>query len=122
VTVNQLAAHPLVLREAGSGLRHCFEQSLDRAGRSLNDLRVALELGSNEAIKEAVLRGVGVAVLSVLAVQKEIKAGTLHALEVKDIHCDRDMFVVLDQRRVPPLTARLFLNFLEANPIPDPAR
>lgn len=122
VTVNQLAAHPLVLREAGSGLRHCFEKSLDRAGWSLNDLRVALELGSNEAIKEAVLRGVGVAVLSVLAVQKEIKAGTLHALEVKDIHCDRDMFVVLDQRRVPPLTARLFLTFLEANPIPDPAR
>ena len=119
VTVDQLAAHPLVLREAGSGLRHCFEKALDRAGRSLRELRVALELGSNEAIKEAVYRGVGVAVLSVLAVQKEIKSGTLHALDVEDIRCDREMFVVQDRRRVPPLSARLFLNFLDANPVSD---
>ena len=119
ISVDELAGHPLVLREAGSGLRHCFEKSLDRAGRSLSQLRVALELGSNEAIKEAVYRGVGVAVLSALAVQKELKSGTLHALAVKDIHCDREMFVVQDRRRVPPLTARLFLNFLDANPIPD---
>jgi DNA-binding transcriptional LysR family regulator len=118
VTVGQLAAHPLVLREAGSGMRHCFEKALDRAGRSLNHLRVSLELGSNEAIKEAVLRGVGVAVLSALAVQKEVTAGTLHALEVEDIRCDRDMFVVQDRRRVSPLPARLFLTFLDANPVP----
>lgn len=122
VTVDQLAVHPLILREAGSGLRHCFEKSLDRVGRSLAELRVALELGSNEAIKEALYRGVGVAVMSVLAVQKEIKSGTLHALVVEDMHCDRDMFVVQDRRRVPPLPARLFLNFLDANPVPDLAQ
>lgn len=119
ITVNQLAAHPLIVRESGSGLRHCFEKALDRAGRSLDELRVALELGSNEAIKEAVVRGVGVAVLSALAVQKEITSGELHALGVKDIYCDREMFVVQDRRRVPPLTARLFLNFLDATPISD---
>jgi DNA-binding transcriptional LysR family regulator len=119
VTVDQLAAHPLVLREAGSGMRHCFEKELERAGRSLADLRVVLELGSNEAIKEAVQRGVGVAVLSALAVRKEVRSGTLHAAEVEDIRCDRQMFVVRDRRRVPPLPARLFLNFLDANPLPD---
>ncbi|WP_439627686.1 selenium metabolism-associated LysR family transcriptional regulator [Gemmata sp.] len=118
VTVDQLAAHPLIVREAGSGSRHCFEKSLERAGRSMTELRVALELGSNEAIKGAVLRGVGVAVLSNLALQKEIKAGTLHVLEVEDIRCDREMFVVRDRRRVPSLPTRLFLNFLEANPAP----
>jgi DNA-binding transcriptional LysR family regulator len=120
VTVKQLAAHPLVLREAGSGLRHCFEKALERAGRSLADLRVALELGSNEAIKEAVLRGAGVAVLSSFAVQKELQSGRLHALRVRDLHCDRDMFVVLDRRRVLPLPARLFLTFLETHPVPAP--
>ena len=119
VTVDQLAAHRLVLREAGSGLRHCFEKALDRAGRSLAELRVAVELGSNAAIKEAIHRGVGVAVLSALAVQKEIKSGMLHALEVKDIHCDREMFVVQDRRRVPPLPARLFMDFLDAHPLTD---
>jgi LysR family transcriptional regulator, low CO2-responsive transcriptional regulator len=117
VSVMQLARHPLVMREVGSGLRHCFEKSLDKAGLSLFDLRVALELGSNEAIKEAVLQGVGVAVLSTYAVQKELRAGQLHALTVSDLHCDRDMYMVQDRRRVLPLPARLFLLFLETHPI-----
>lgn len=117
VSLSQLARYPLVLREAGSGLRHCFEKSLEKARQSLADLRVALELGSNEAIKEAVLRGVGVAVLSTLAVEKELQAGRLHALEVSGVHCDRDLFVVRDRRRVLPLSARLFLLFLETHPI-----
>ena len=119
--MRQLIGQPVILREVGSGLRHCFEKSLEKAGRSLADLRVALELGSNEAIKEAVLRGVGVAILSVYAVRKELKAGQLHALTVSDLHCDREMFIVLDRRRVLPFPARLFLLFLETNPIPAPA-
>jgi DNA-binding transcriptional LysR family regulator len=120
VTVPQLAAYPLVVREAGSGSRHCFEKALERAGRSLADLRVAFELGSNEAIKEAVLRGAGVAVLSSLAVGEELRTGRLHALRVRGLRCDRDMFVVLDKRRVLPLPARLFLTFLETHPVTAP--
>jgi LysR family transcriptional regulator, low CO2-responsive transcriptional regulator len=118
LSIKQLAPHALVLREVGSGLRHCFEKSLEKAGRSLANLRVVLELGSNEAIKEAVLQGVGIAVLSTFAVQKEIRSGELKGLEVTDLHCDRDMFIVQDRRRVLPLPARVFLNFLETNPIP----
>jgi DNA-binding transcriptional LysR family regulator len=119
VTVDRLATHPLVLREAGSGLRHSFEAALTRAGRSLADLPVALELGSNEAIQEAVLRGVGVAILSTLAVRKEVAAGRLVALEIDGLCCEREMFVVTDRRRVLPTPARLFVNLLEADPVPD---
>jgi DNA-binding transcriptional LysR family regulator len=117
VSVKQLRRYPVILREVGSGLRHCFEKSLDKAGLSLADLHVALELGSNVAIKEAVLRGVGVAILSTYALQKELRAGRLRALEVTDLHCDRDMYVVYDRRRVLPLPARLLLLFLETHPI-----
>ena len=117
LSVKHLLHHPVILREVGSGLRHCFEKSLDKAGLSLADLHVALELGSNEAIKEAVIRGVGVAILSAWAVQKDLKTGQLHALEIRDLHCDRDMYVVKDKRRVLPLPARLFLTFLENHPI-----
>src|SRR5207249_312764 len=109
VSVKQLCTQPLVLREAGSGLRHCFEKALARAGKSLSDLRIALELGSNEAIKEAVLRRMGVAVLSLYAVQKELQTRQLHGLGVSDLHCDREMFVVCDRRRVLAAPARVFL-------------
>jgi DNA-binding transcriptional LysR family regulator len=117
LSVRQLPRHPLILREVGSGLRHCFEKSLDKAGLSLSDLRVALELGSNEAIKEAVLRGVGISILSTYAVQKELRSGQLHALRVNDLNCDRDMYIVRDERRVLPFPARMFLLFLESHPL-----
>jgi DNA-binding transcriptional LysR family regulator len=117
VSVKLLAAHPLILREVGSGMRHCLERSLEMAGLSLAELHVVLELGSNEAIKEAILRNAGVAILSTYAVQKELRAGQLRALEVSDLHCDRDMYIVHDRRRVLPLPARLFLLFLETHPV-----
>jgi DNA-binding transcriptional LysR family regulator len=119
VSIKDLRQHPIILREVGSGSRHCLEKSLGEAGLTLADLPVALELGSNEAIKEAVLRGVGVATLSIYAVHKEIKARQLRAVDVSDLHCDRDMYVVYDRRRVLAAPARQFLIFLEANPIPE---
>jgi DNA-binding transcriptional LysR family regulator len=117
VSVKQVSRYPLVLREVGSGLRDCFEKSLDKAGLSLTDLRVVLELGSNEAIKESVRKGVGIAVLSSYTLRKEVESGQLRALDVSDLHCERDMFIVRDRRRVLPLPARLFLTFLETHPI-----
>lgn len=118
ITLKQLAGYPLILREVGSGLRHWLENSLEQAGLSLTELRVVLELGSNEAIKEALLRGVGVAILSRYAVQKEVKSRSLHALQISDLRCDRDLYLVQDKRRALPLSAQLFLTFLESHPIP----
>jgi LysR family transcriptional regulator, low CO2-responsive transcriptional regulator len=119
VSVEQLRGHPLILREVGSGLRHCFEKSLKQSGLSLADLLVVLELGSNEAIKEAVLQGVGLAILSVYAVRKELRSGALHALEVRGIRCDRGLYIVRDLRRALPPPAHLFLAFLESHPVAD---
>jgi LysR family transcriptional regulator, low CO2-responsive transcriptional regulator len=86
----------------------------------LADLHIALELGSNEAIKKAVVQGAGVALLSTYAVRDELQEGRLLALEISDLHCDRDMFIVQDKRRILPFPERSFLTFLESNP-PLPA-
>ena len=107
VSVEQLCQQPLILRESGSGSRWCLERTLGQVGKSAKDLRVALELGSNEAIKEAVLKNVGLAILSDLAVQKEVQLGQLHALRVIGLPLQREMFVAWDSRRAvhpgPPL-------------------
>lgn len=113
VSLEELCGQPLLLREAGSGSRWCLEQALAVAGRSLADLRVAADLGSNEAIKEAVLRGLGLAVLSTHALHREVRAGQLLALGVDGLILDREMFAVWDGRRALPITARLFLDVLE---------
>jgi DNA-binding transcriptional LysR family regulator len=113
VTLEELGRQSLIVREPGSGSRWCLEQSLTQVGKSLRDLRVELELGSNEAIKEAVLKGLGLAILSTRAVEKEIRAGKLRALKVVRLPLLREMFVVWDRRRVLPIPAQLFLDLLE---------
>src|SRR6516225_252823 len=107
VDLDELAGQPLILREAGSGSRWCLEQALAQAGKSLHDLDVGLELGSNEGIKEAVDQGMGVAVLSTLAVKKELHSGRLQALQVKGLALQRDLYVIWDKRRALSIPARL---------------
>src|SRR5262249_9637550 len=85
VTVRQICRQPLILREVGSGLRHCFEKALEKGGYTFADLQVAVELGSNEAIKEALLQGDGIAILSTHAIHKELDSGQLKALRIRDL-------------------------------------
>lgn len=115
VELDELSGQPLIIREAGSGSRWCLEQALAQAGKSLRDLDIGLELGSNEGIKEAVDQGLGVAVLSTLAVKKELHSGRLQALEVKGLNLERDMYVVWDKRRALTIPARLFIDLLESS-------
>ncbi|MEU7904708.1 LysR family transcriptional regulator [Actinoplanes sp. NPDC049118] len=76
VTPAELAATPLVSREAGSGTRRAFEEAL----RPLAAEAPLLELSSTTAIKHAIAAGSGAAVLSSLAVTAELAAGTLVAV------------------------------------------
>lgn len=112
ISLGQFRSEPLVVREPGSGSRWCLEQALAERRVSLADLNIALELGGNEAIKEAVFNGVGVAVLSVLAVKKELEAGQLHRLKFNDLSLDRTMYAARDKRRALPAPARMFRHFL----------
>ena len=89
-----LAAQPLIQRERGSASRGCFEQSLERAGTDPSTLNVVLELGSGEAIKEAILEGVGVAVLSRRAVRADVRAGRLRPVPVDRLTLGRDISAV----------------------------
>ncbi len=68
-----LAGTPLIVREPGSGTR----ETLDRLLREARPTAPLLELGSNEAIKGAVKAGAGPAVLSVLAVEDDLRGGML---------------------------------------------
>jgi len=111
--LERLMEEPLILREPGSGSRRCLEQALAQAGRTLADFRIAMELGSNEAIKEAVRKQMGVSVISIHAVEKELKAGQFHAVRLSDLPLRRELYVVRDTRRALPATALAFLEFCQ---------
>jgi DNA-binding transcriptional LysR family regulator len=121
VTVSDLLSQPLVQREAGSGSRQCLERALGRIGVAPSRLTVALELGSGEAIKQAVLAGAGLAVLSRRTVENEVTAGQLRAVPVEGLTLDREIYVVRDRRRALPGPAHHFLTFVRPEPEQPPA-
>jgi DNA-binding transcriptional LysR family regulator len=66
-----------VIREAGSGTRAQFEALLERTGLHLDDLTIALELPSNEAVRAAVESGPAATVISASVAAPGIEAGLL---------------------------------------------
>jgi DNA-binding transcriptional LysR family regulator len=116
VTPAELATVPLVQRERGSASRWCLERSLERLGLTPSSLNVPLELGSSEAVKEAVLEGLGTAVLSRRAVDQELRTGRLKAVRVDGLTFDRDIFLVWDRRRALSTPTRLFVDLIGPEP------
>jgi DNA-binding transcriptional LysR family regulator len=70
-----------VLREPGSGTRSGFEHALEGLGLSPHNLRVALELPSNEAVRAAVEAGMGAAAISASVAAPSIEAGLLRQVD-----------------------------------------
>jgi len=89
VTMDELRAEPLLLRERGSGTRKALETALEAAGTGIAALRVVGEMGSTQAIKQAVKAGVGVSLLSRRAVEEECRAGSVWCLRVQDLKISR---------------------------------
>jgi len=82
----------------------------DRSGDEMN---IVCELGSSEAVKEAIIAGLGVSFISVHAVKRELAQGMLREVPVRGCVIERDIHVI-HKRRFPFMKHhRLFLDFVE---------
>jgi molybdate transport repressor ModE-like protein len=90
LTMAELAATPLLVRESGSGTR----RTLDLALQEFDRPAPLLELGSGAAIRTSVIRGVGPAVLSTLAIRDDIQSGQLRMVDVEGLDLGRTLRAV----------------------------
>ena len=112
VTPVQVVEHGLIVREEGSATR----QVAERLFRSLGaEPRVELELGSNQAVKQAAGAGGGIGVISRLGIVAEIKAGMLIILDVEGWVCRRPLILVHPKDRYLSPAQRAFREFLIEN-------
>ena len=110
IPLARFAAEPIILREQGSGTRDTAEATLAKAGRPID---VVMELGSNGALKRAVARGLGVAIVSRYAVGLELQLGLLVELPVVGFPLARQWHLVHPRdRRLGPV-ASAFMAFVE---------
>lgn len=114
VDLADLADETWVMREAGSGTRQVAEKVLSEHGVDVRGLRVAVELGTGEAIVSAVEGGLGVAMMSRYVVDKALKAGALSEIHAAGLPATRPFYVVLP-RVTPTRAASAFREYLLAH-------
>ena len=106
----RLAEAPLLMREEGSATRRVTERALRQAGITF---RTAMELDHTEAIKQAVMAGLGVAFLSIHAVQGEVATRRIRALRLRGLRIHRHFHVIHHSARRLGASARAFMQALE---------
>jgi DNA-binding transcriptional LysR family regulator len=94
LTLADVAEEPFIVREQGSGTRIVFEEALRRGNVDPEELRVVLELGTSEAIVNAVEGGMGVGVVSRWVADKALRLGTVAEVSVPGFPVERPFYVV----------------------------
>lgn len=111
IPAQRLEEEPLLMREPGSGTRLATEQFFRERGLKL---KVRMELGSNEAIKQAVAGGLGVAVLSAHTLALERSIDDLAILDVEDFPIRRNWYLAYPRDKQLSVVAQAFLEFMHA--------
>lgn len=91
IPFRRLAEEPMLAREVGSGTRNAMEGLFHEHGLTLQP---AMEMNKNEAIKQAVEVGLGLGVVSLHTVERELAAGRIIALDVEGFPILRHWFLV----------------------------
>jgi DNA-binding transcriptional LysR family regulator len=117
IGLDDLRAEPLILRERGSGTRAALERALEEAHLGIGALRIVGEMGSTQAIKQAVKAGVGVSVVSRRAVDEDCRAGLLASARIRDLKVARSFFLATHRERTRSPLAEAFRAFVEANAV-----
>lgn len=113
ISLDKLREKPLVIREPGSGTRAMFERQLAQHGYSLDDFKVVAVVGSTNAVKEAIKAGIGVSVLSSLAVRGELASRLFKQVQIKEIKSPRRSFyIAVDKRRLASPICQAFLEYV----------
>jgi DNA-binding transcriptional LysR family regulator len=116
VSLEELSKAPYISRESGSGTLQMVEERLRTAGgEGLESFHVVARFGTSTAVKEGIKAGLGVSILSSLALDTEIRAGILKTLRVKGLLMSRRFYLIRDRRRAASPPCRAFINFLLAS-------
>lgn len=114
ITADDLAAADFVLREDGSGTRRTMLVALATMGLTLPDLSVVMELGSTNAVVNAVASGAGISLISVWALDWALRTGSVGAVRLTGQDFGRQ-FHYVTRRKPLSRPIKAFVDYLEKN-------
>lgn len=113
ISLDRLLSEPFIVRERGSGTLISIQERLKQQGRSVEELNIVAEMGSTEAVRQGIRDGIGVSILSTLAVSEDLESGTLKALSVEGLNLTRGLFLTRHRQRSLSPLAEAFVEFLK---------
>lgn len=112
IGLNEIAKEPFILRESGSGTRKVIEQIFEDHGIKISDLKEVAEIGSTQAVLEAVRSGLGISILSTKAVERDVANGSLVSIPIKGVKMERPFYMIRRKNRELSPAASVFWVFL----------
>ncbi|MBU1171970.1 MAG: LysR family transcriptional regulator [Proteobacteria bacterium] len=110
---SMLKDEPFIGREHGSGTLKSLTQSLMDSGFDASILRIVATMGNTAAVRQGVKSGIGVSVLSPLAVEDDLKNGSLKALSIEGIDLTRHFYLTMHKAKTPSPLCKSFVDFLK---------
>lgn len=110
ITLKELIAMPMVLRERGSGTLDVIEHALKNKNVKLSSLKIVMHLGSTEAIKLFLEFQDSVGFIPIRAIEKELKLGVLKIVKIKNLRIKRTFDFIIPQGLEPTKVAAKFIN------------
>jgi len=115
VQLSDLRSEKFISRERGSGTLGSFRQLLAKHRQSPDKLlNIAMELGSTEAVKEALMAGFGISILSRISIRRELAEGSIVEVPIRGLTLKRDFYKVFHKRRALHPIAQAFRLFLKS--------
>lgn len=116
LTLKDLKDETFIFREPGSGTRMVMERLLKEAVIEPN---IAMELGTNEAVKQAIMAGIGISLISKLSMYSELDTGTIDELHLKQFPVTTHWHTLYRKSKVNTRVIKNFLDFLQQDNLTD---
>lgn len=113
ISFAQLPKEPFIIRQKGSGTLKSLMNSLSASGHKLDELHIVAEMGSTTAVCQGIKNKIGISILSPIAVEEELRAGTLKALTIKGLSLRRNFYLTRNRQRTPSPLCQMFIQFIE---------
>ena len=113
VTLDELVKEPFILREDGSGTRKAIEDSLRNVGASCDDLNAVVEMGSTEAVIQGVKNGVGVSIVSPVALSDVLSSKSISVLSIEGVSLSRSFYLTVHGRKTLSPLAASFRDYIK---------
>ena len=101
---------PIIFRELGSGTRFTMERYFENHGILLNK---KMELTSNEAVKQAIIAGLGSSVMPLIGIKSELMSGDLKIIPIKGFPIISNWQLIWQKNKGFSPVAKAFLAYLQ---------